>query len=118
MGLRLKVSFDRLEKLGIEPTIPGLQEDCNILLNWPMYIKIFYSGVSIPWILTLVLLNPDISSLEKGVDADQVPSDETISSGSNLISMQPYAQVTHSWTGCRISHGYNPASFVEIRIGL
>ena len=30
---------------------------------------------------------------------------------------QPYAQVTHSRTGRRISHGYNPASFVAIRIG-
>ena len=28
-----------------------------------------------------------------------------------------YAEVTHSRTGCRISHGYNPASFVAIRIG-
>ena len=28
-----------------------------------------------------------------------------------------YAQVTHSRTGRRISHGYNPASFVAIRIG-
>ena len=28
-----------------------------------------------------------------------------------------YAQVTHSRTGCRISHGYNLASFVAIRIG-
>ena len=27
------------------------------------------------------------------------------------------AQVTHSRTGCWISHGYNPASFVAIRIG-
>ena len=27
------------------------------------------------------------------------------------------AQVTHSRTGRRISHGYNPASFVAIRIG-
>ena len=27
------------------------------------------------------------------------------------------AQVTHSRTGRRISHGYNPASFVVIRIG-
>ena len=29
----------------------------------------------------------------------------------------PYAQVKHSRTGPRISHGYNPASFVAIRIG-
>ena len=28
-----------------------------------------------------------------------------------------YAQVTHSQTGRRISHGYNQASFVAIRIG-
>ena len=28
-----------------------------------------------------------------------------------------YAQVTHSRPGRRISHGYNPASFVAIRIG-
>ena len=28
-----------------------------------------------------------------------------------------YAQVTHSRTGRRISHGYNPTSFVAIRIG-
>ena len=28
-----------------------------------------------------------------------------------------YAQVTHSRTGRRISHGYNPASFVAFRIG-
>ena len=28
-----------------------------------------------------------------------------------------YAQVTHSRTGHRISHGCNPASFVAIRIG-
>ena len=27
------------------------------------------------------------------------------------------AQVTHSRTGRRISHGYNPASFLAIRIG-
>ena len=28
-----------------------------------------------------------------------------------------YAQVTHSRTGHRISHGYNQASFMIIRIG-
>ena len=29
-----------------------------------------------------------------------------------------YAQVTHSRIGRRISHGYDPTSFVAIRIGL
>ena len=35
----------------------------------------------------------------------------------NLRFPLPLAQVTHSPTGRRISHGYNPTSFVAIRIG-
>ena len=35
----------------------------------------------------------------------------------DLASRLSYAKVTHSRTGRRISHGYNPASFVAIRIG-
>ena len=31
--------------------------------------------------------------------------------------LQSYAKVTHSRIGLRISHGYNPESFVAIRIG-
>ena len=40
-------------------------------------------------VLTIVLLNPDISSLEKCVDPDQLASDEAIWSGSSLFTMQP-----------------------------
>ena len=36
---------------------------------------------------------------------------------SNRDEPAPYAQVTHSRIGRRISHGYDPASFVAIRIG-
>ena len=33
------------------------------------------------------------------------------------LNMSGNAQVTHSRTGRRISHGYNPASIVAIRMG-
>ena len=36
---------------------------------------------------------------------------------SNFKMLQTYAQVTLLRTGGRISHGYNPASFVANRIG-
>ena len=35
----------------------------------------------------------------------------------NTLPRRCNAQVTHSRTERRISHGYDPASFVEIRIG-
>ena len=40
--------------------------------------------------LTLVLLKPDVSSLENSVDPDQLASDEAIWSGSALLSLQPH----------------------------
>ena len=39
--------------------------------------------------LTLVLLNPDVSSLENYVDPDQLASDEASWSGSAMFSIQP-----------------------------
>ena len=44
--------------------------------------------------LTLVLLNPDISSLQSSVGPDQMASDEAIRSGSALFSMQPQNYTT------------------------
>ena len=42
--------------------------------------------VSYTCTLTLVLLNPDISSFENTVDPDQLASDEAIWSGATLLS--------------------------------
>ena len=43
--------------------------------------------------------------------------DDHVSSMDLVLEVTTNAQVTHSRTGRRISHGYNPASFVAIRNG-